>query len=415
MKTWLHCIGCLLILALFCSPGLAIATSELLLPSEAQTVPGQEYTGSYGYLVKPFPTTAPIGTTWTGTLVVTSTPIGAKVSLDGVERGVTPISITGVSGGFHQLTVSREGYEDYSTRVTIWPGKTATVHVTLKVPPAPTTVPTPVPTTVPTPLPTGTTRTGTLVVTSFPTGPATVFLDGVERGITPVIITGVSEGLHQLEVSREGYEDYSTTVRIRSGKTTYVPVMLSQLRFREDTSVDKPNIYLYSDRDLTARVRLVPEHAITVSEPVYQPGKGWQAEVRNGSLNGAGDFLFYEALVPNSGWQKNEGYIIRAAYRLEDLASMLGQYGFNEKETSEFIEYWAGRLHGDVDYVFYPQETGAVDKVLQLHITPEPDQVSRLWFLIEPLAGAPEPVQSPETIIRSGFYVVEWGGMIQDE
>ena len=402
MKTWLRIVGSIAILVLFCSPCLAVSTSGLLSSYQVQSAPGQDNPETYS---SPFPIALPTGTIRTGTLLVTSNPTGAKVSLDGVERGMTPITITGVSGGFHQLRVTLQGYEDYSTRVAIWPGKTVLVPVTLKAPSAPTPVPTP--------LPTGITRTGTLSVTSTP-AEAMVFLDGVERGITPLTISGVSAGLHQLRVTRQGYEEYSTTVRIWPGKTLLVPVTL-KIRMINNDTIRKPNIYLYSDRDLTARVQLAPEHAITVSEPVYQPGKGWQAEIRNGSLNGEGDFLFYEALVPSPGWQKEEGYIIRAAFREEDMATMLGEYGFNEKETREFIDYWAGCLTGEADYVFYPQETGAVDRVMQLHISPEPDEVSRIWFSIEPLVRAPEPVESPQKIVRNGFHVVEWGGMIQDE
>jgi hypothetical protein len=162
-----------------------------------------------------------------------------------------------------------------------------------------------------------------------------------------------------------------------------------------------------------AQVRLAPEEDITISEPVYQPGKGWRAEIRNGSLNGIGDFLFYEGLVPDSGWQKEEGYVIRADYREQDMTSILGHYNFNEKETIEFIEYWSQHLAEDVDYVFYPQETDAIARVMPLSISPEPDHVMRIWFYAEPLATAPEPVIHPETIVREGFYVVEWGVMIR--
>jgi hypothetical protein len=173
--------------------------------------------------------------------------------------------------------------------------------------------------------------------------------------------------------------------------------------YAADLPSKKPNIYLYSDRDLTARVRLAPERAITVSEPAYQPGEGWRAQVRDGSLNGAGDFLFYEALVPDSDWQKDEGYVIRAAFREQDMASMLAQYGFNGKETFEFIDYWASHLIENVDYVFYPQETGAVNQVMPLSVSPEPDHVSRIWFYAEPLVSAPDPVTSPEEIVRDGW------------
>ena len=409
MRTWLRCIGVIVVLALFCSSGLAISTGWLPV-WQAQSAPGQD-TLEPCSAQSPVTVQSPLpaGMPRTGTLSVTSTPADATVFLDGVEKGITPLTISGVSAGLHQLRLTRQGYEDYSTRVAIWPGKTVIVPVTLKVHP----VPTPVPTTPPTPLPTGIPRTGTLSVTSTPAD-ATVFLDGVEKGITPLTITGVSAGLHQLRVTRQGYEEYSATVRIWPGKTAFVPVTL-KIRVINNDTIRKPNIYLYSDRDLTVRVRLAPEHAITVSEPVYQPGEGWLAEIRNGSLNGAGDFLFYEALVPSPGWQKKEGYIIRAAYREEDMAVMLGEYGFNAKETREFIDYWAGCLTGEADYVFYPQETGVVDRVLQLLIIPEPHEVSRIWFSIEPLVSAPEPVRSPEKIIRNGFHVVEWGGMITDE
>jgi len=182
-----------------------------------------------------------------------------------------------------------------------------------------------------------------------------------------------------------------------------------------DVTARKPNIYLYSDQDLVARVRLAPENAITVSEPVYQPGIGWQAEICSGSLNGAGDFLFYEALVPDSVWQKVKGYTIRAAYREQDMASMLGQYGFNGKECTDFIDYWTVNLADDTDYVFYPQETDAVNEVMPLYVSPEPDEVFRIWFYAEPSVSAPEPVINSEKIVRDGFCVVEWGVMIQDE
>jgi len=187
------------------------------------------------------------------------------------------------------------------------------------------------------------------------------------------------------------------------------------INFSDSTLVGKPNIYLYSDRDLIAQVRLAPEQAITVSEPVYQPGKGWMAHIQNGSLNGKGDFLFYEALGFDYEWQKEEGYIIRAVSREQDMTVMLGQYGFNEKETAEFIDYWANHLAVDVDFVFYPQETAAVNHVMPLSIRPRPDHVMRIWFYAEPLVSDPEPVTKPEKIVREGFYVVEWGVIIDDE
>jgi hypothetical protein len=410
-------IGIIVVLVMLCSPVLAISQSDLISQLRSQGA-------------------------GTGTLSVTSSPVGAEVYLDGVYKGTTsgepldslslywdyqPVTITGIPLGLHNLRVTLSGYEDYSSWVIISNDKE--VHVRLKVQSGSTTIPTTVPTTIPTIVPTRTpttvpttvptgqlplsVKTGTVSVSSTPTG-ARVFLDGVDRGTTPVTITGVPMGLHNLRVTLSGYEDYSTRFFLVSGKTVSVTLERIPINY-DDAPIKKPNIYLYSDRDLTAQVQLTPEKAITVSEPVYQPGKGWLAQIQDGSLNGNGDFLFYEAIVPDSGWQKEGGYVIRAAYREQDMVAMLGPYGFNEKETVEFIEYWASHLIGDVDYVFYPQETDAVERVMPLSVSPKPDHVMRIWFYAEPLITAPKPVTSQERIIREGFYVVEWGVIIRDE
>jgi hypothetical protein len=432
MKTWPRLIGVIIILALFCSPVLAISQSDLISQLRSQGA-------------------------GTGTLSVTSSPVGAEVYLDGVYKGTTsgeqksiafplgtyiewywdyqPVTITGVPFGLHNLRVTLSGYEDYSSWVIISNEKTVEVHVSLKVQSGSTTIPIIVPTTVPTTVPTLTptpvptinptgqlplfVKTGTVSVSSTPSG-ARVSLDGVDRGTTPVTITGVSTGLHLLKVTLSGYEDYSTRFFLVSGKTVSVTLTderteLRCIEFDDDAIIAKPNIYLYSDRDLTAWVRLFPEEAITVSDPPYKPGIGWKAEIRNGSLNGAGDFLFYEGNGHVSGWQKEEGYVIRGAYREQDMASMLGEYGFNEKETDEFIEYWACHLAGDRDYVLYPQETDAVNRAMPLSVIPEPDAVNRIWFYAAPFVSAPNPVTNPEKIVREGFYVVEWGVIIRDE
>jgi hypothetical protein len=52
---------------------------------------------------------------------------------------------------------------------------------------------------------------------------------------------------------------------------------------------------------------------------------------------------------------------------------------------------------------------------MPLYIRPNPDHVMRIWFYAEPLVSDPGPVIHPETIIREGFYVVEWGVIIDDE
>jgi hypothetical protein len=387
MKNLYLIIGIVVILALVCSPVLAISKSELISQYKTGYFPGPTPPTPMPTVIPTTgPTNIPTGT-GTGTLSIKSYPPGANVYLDGDWKGVTPewsgpgyaiaaddtpaLSLTGLPAGPHHLKVTKEGFPDYVTRVTVTGGETTSVNAILNQKP-PDQTPTVNPTAVPTPAPSN--------------RPYSIVPD--------IYIKTKSSYLDSLSA-------------FFPQKWPEKPI------FRDDTAVSgKPNIYLYSDQDLNARVQLAPEYAITISDPMYRPGIGWLAEIRNGSLNNAGDFLFYEAVVPAFGWQKEEGYVIRAAYREQDMASMLGHYGFNEKETGEFIDYWANHLVEDTDFVFYPQATEAVNGDMPLTIRPKPDHVMRIWYLAEPLVSAPEPVTSPERIVREGFYVVEWGVII---
>ncbi|MGR3913158.1 MAG: SUMF1/EgtB/PvdO family nonheme iron enzyme [Gammaproteobacteria bacterium] len=54
-----------------------------------------------------------------GVINVQSEPAGARVSLDGDKRGITPLEIGGVTGGAHRVQVARDGFEDISEKITI--------------------------------------------------------------------------------------------------------------------------------------------------------------------------------------------------------------------------------------------------------------------------------------------------------
>lgn len=69
--------------------------------------------------------------------------------------------------------------------------------------------PTMIPTTVPTPVPTP--STGSISVTSDPTG-ATIFLDNAIKGITPLTLDNVPNGVHTVRVRLDGYYDASKFV-----------------------------------------------------------------------------------------------------------------------------------------------------------------------------------------------------------
>jgi PEGA domain len=59
--------------------------------------------------------------------------------------------------------------------------------------------------------------TGSLSVTTTPAG-ATVFIDGVQQGVTPATIPALSPGSHTLLLKLAGYQDLSTPFTVTAGQ-----------------------------------------------------------------------------------------------------------------------------------------------------------------------------------------------------
>ena len=66
-----------------------------------------------------------------GSLIVDGSPLMADVAIDGVGVGQMPLSLDNLLVGQHKITVSKSGYQPYTTTVTIADGKAATVNITL--------------------------------------------------------------------------------------------------------------------------------------------------------------------------------------------------------------------------------------------------------------------------------------------
>lgn len=135
----------------------------------------------------------------TGSLSLTSIPSGASVTMDGRPEDKTPVVIPDVTAGSHSLTFSLAGYLDHTTSVNVAGGDTATYHAVLQ-------------------KETASTEGGSLSVASVPDG-ASISLDGVYKGVTPLTIPGISPGSHALVLSLPGYETYRVSASVASGDT----------------------------------------------------------------------------------------------------------------------------------------------------------------------------------------------------
>ncbi len=140
-----------------------------------------------------------------GSLDVRSTPSGASIYIDGTYKGVTPFVVLELSEGSYQVKLSRSGYNDYTQTAFITTGETTIVSATLS----------------PTPPP-----TGALYVKSTPSG-ASVYIDGTYKGVTPLVVSELSGGSHQVRLTKGGYYDHTRTVSITAGYAATVSANLS--------------------------------------------------------------------------------------------------------------------------------------------------------------------------------------------
>jgi hypothetical protein len=151
-----------------------------------------------------------------GRLLIRSTPAGARVFVDDRDVGRTPAAVRDVAVGAHRVRVVHDGYATQERSITISRKRpTQAVTIGLKRPPAATnTRVAPAAQKPAAPLQ----RTiagvgGALIVDSRPEG-AKVFLDGKLVGTTPMSLPSIAAGEHTVRLERDGYKNWSSTVRV---------------------------------------------------------------------------------------------------------------------------------------------------------------------------------------------------------
>jgi hypothetical protein len=146
-----------------------------------------------------------------GGMNLQSVPDGASLMVNGEYRGKTPLKISGLSPGNYAVTFSRFGFREVATQVTVDPGTIAEVNATLQP------------------------ETGTLVVNSTPPG-ARVLLDGINAGLSPVLLENISADHHTVSLEKDGYTAAVREVRIDAGQVSPVEVSLDPVPVRLPTT-----------------------------------------------------------------------------------------------------------------------------------------------------------------------------------
>jgi formylglycine-generating enzyme required for sulfatase activity len=131
-----------------------------------------------------------------GDLQITSNPDHAEIFIDNKSTGVsTPNYVPDLFEGQHSITLNLKNYQTFDTTVTVKSGEIAPVSIQLK------------------------SALGSLTLSSTPPG-ATVKINGVKNGITPLTVNDLVPGDFSVEMEYQNYKSADTILKVIMGRNT---------------------------------------------------------------------------------------------------------------------------------------------------------------------------------------------------
>ena len=173
--------------------------------------------------------------------------------------------------------------------------------------------------------------------------------------------------------------------------------------------IKKPAIYLYPSSTQKINVKLDINGQLITSIPEYN--NGWNVTATPKSfIDNKYDYLFYENTLNQLELPK-ESWVVKYDDLQSWFSTNLQLLGLNQKETSQFMEYWLKRLDKNPYYQVFLIDNNFLNQNMKLMINPTPDTIIRLIFAFKKI-DQPISVTNPQIITpqRNGFTVVEWGG-----
>lgn len=136
--------------------------------------------------------------------LITSEPTGATVTKDGIDIGITPLLVTDLTYGDYDIALSLNGYksQNYKLKVdSISPQKLDAQLVSIF---------------------------ATTIITSDPAG-ANILINGSTVGTTPCTLNNIPEGDAKINITLDGYKDFSETVSLVAGQEHTISASLEAL------------------------------------------------------------------------------------------------------------------------------------------------------------------------------------------
>lgn len=233
----------------------------------------------------------------------------------------------------------------------------------------------------------------------------------------------LDSGIHVFQFYAAEKADYAeiTTfggIHVTSGTTTYMSLVFREVNKIEELHVRKPVIYLYPAEKTDITVSVQPKGEMSFTYPKYTDK--WECTAfPSGEIlieDKAYNYLFWESEQTVNVNQLNEllGLVVLKEDLLDFLKSSLEQFGFNSKESMDFITFWAPHMlkfeATEIHFMFNEECTLFAD----LEIEPKPDNLLRFYMIWNPMDtfyyDSKMKIDVPKQS-RNGFTVLEWGGM----
>lgn len=155
-----------------------------------------------------------------GAVTINTVPAGAEVIVNGINRGVTPLSLDRIAKGKVKVSLSLEGYRPVERELSLLPGSSQTLDVELEGLP------------------------GALRVTSIPET-ARIYVDGEVLGRGDVTVAKIKPGQHTVRAELDGYRTESRIVEIPNGGRVAEELRLENIMGRLEIITAPANAKLF--------------------------------------------------------------------------------------------------------------------------------------------------------------------------
>ena len=176
----------------------------------------------------------------------------------------------------------------------------------------------------------------------------------------------------------------------------------------------KPVVYLYPTTEQKVTVKVGAD--VKISDPYYNANTGWTAYAKpSGQLTVNGstyNSLFWEGPGIGKYPEITEGIVVKQKDLVKTIRKQLAEQGLNTTEANDFMNYWQDKLPTKPYVRLTWFNTAQMNELAPLYISPKPTTTIRVFL---DASGLDKPISIPaqtlKSIPRSGFTVVEWGGL----